>query len=337
MKRLFVLLFLWLTSISAMALDLDQDDLKSLPESGGGPVKVWVRFALIDIEQIDSAKQNFTVNYAYMVRWQDDRLKHDAEHDVVVDLGDIWYPQIQITNQQKLFKTLPEEANVSPNGEVLMIQRVWGNLSQPLDLRNFPFDKQHFYIKMMAAGDSHQSVVLVKDDRFPSGLAKKFSLPDWEITGWDVELGQGALFDDLPKRSVYIVDLQAQRSSNYYVVKVMSPLVFIVMMSWIVFWVDAAKAGPQIGVATTSMLTLIAYRFAIGKEMPQISYITRMDGFVFASTVLVFVTLILAVTTAVLAQKEKAHIGKKIDRVCRWLVPMIFIYIAWHSLVYMRV
>jgi hypothetical protein len=64
------------------------------------------------------------------------------------------------------------------------------------------------------------------------------------------------------------------------------------MMSWTVFWIDPTNGGPQISVAVTSMLTLIAYRFAIGSEVPKLPYLTRLDGFILAGSLLVFLSLI---------------------------------------------
>jgi hypothetical protein len=52
-------------------------------------------------------------------------------------------------------------------------------------------------------------------------------------------------------------------------VKVILPLILIVAMSWIVFWIDPEESGIQISVAITTMLTLIAYRFAVGADLPK--------------------------------------------------------------------
>ena len=37
------------------------------------------------------------------------------------------------------------------------------------------------------------------------------------------------------------------------------PLILIVMMSWVVFWIDPRDFGPQMGMATASVFTLIAF------------------------------------------------------------------------------
>ena len=63
-------------------------------------------------------------------------------------------------------------------------------------------------------------------------------------------------------------------------------------MSWAVFWVDPKEIGPQLGLAATSMLTLIAFQFAFTGLLPRISYLTRADRFVFSASLLVFLALV---------------------------------------------
>ena len=56
-----------------------------------------------------------------------------------------------------------------------------------------------------------------------------------------------------------VLEFEAHRLLGFYIWKVMIPLVLIVFMSWTVFWIDPVHVAAQIGVATTSMLTFIAY------------------------------------------------------------------------------
>ena len=95
-------------------------------------------------------------------------------------------------------------------------------------------------------------------------------------------------------------------------------------MSWTVFWIDPNEAGTQISVAVTSMLTLIAYRFAIDTQLPRLPYMTRLDAFILISTLLVFFSLIEVLLTTILDNKEQKARAKTIDRYCRVIFPVIF-------------
>ena len=116
--------------------------------------------------------------------------------------------------------------------------------------------------------------------------------------------------------------------------QIIIPLILIVMMSWVIFWVDPKESGTDIGVAVTCMLTLIAYRFAISKFLPVISYLTRLDYFILFSTFLVFASLVESVLTSLLARRKRMPQAIMVDRVSRVLFPAVFVLIIFQSLVW---
>ena len=96
------------------------------------------------------------------------------------------------------------------------------------------------------------------------------------------------------------------------------------MMSWAVFWIDPVNASSQISIAVTSMLTLIAYRFAVATQLPRLPYMTRLDVFFLVSTLLVFFSLIEVVATIILDNTQKKRRAQRIDFYCRFIFPVIF-------------
>lgn len=302
-----------------------------MPE-GGGATPVYVTMAFVDIDEVDSAQQNFTANMFMMIRWNDPRLAHEGPGNIVIPDLDAWHPDIQFVNQQKIWPTLPEVLHIAPSGEVLYKQRVWGPFSQPLNVRNFPFDSQRFEVRLASVEQSPDEIDFQKDPDVPSGLAPEFSLPDWEILGWDLDFSPYrplALGQELASCSIA---LEAKRYVAPYLYKVILPLVLIVAMSWIVFWVNPKESSTQINVATTSMLTLIAYRFMVGGELPAVPYLTRLDEFILSSTLLVFAALMQAVITSIMANQDRISWALWADRVCRLLFPVAFFVLTYYAL-----
>lgn len=71
--------------------------------SGAGDGKlseIQVFGAILDVDKIDSAEQNFTLNFYVMFRWNYHRLAHDQEGSVIRNLSEIWNPRLTITNTQ---------------------------------------------------------------------------------------------------------------------------------------------------------------------------------------------------------------------------------------------
>lgn len=160
-----------------------------------------------------------------------------------------------------------------------------------------------------------------------SGIGEAFSIADWRVVDWrittdvDIPGPGGVTASDAGMGMV----LETERLRGYYWIKVIAPLILIVAMSWAVNWIDPKDIGTKISITITAMLTLIAYRFAIGAALPQISYLTRMDLFILFSTILIYASLVTVVTTAAFSGKGRPEIAKRIDRVSRWGFPLFFV------------
>lgn len=217
-------------------------------------------------------------------------------------------------------------SELDPDGTVRIVQRYWGMFSNPLDLRDFPLDQHEFNIQFIAAaGETNEIQIIPADEEHMlTGLAEKLSLPDWGIIEWNVSNEPVELIVGMNEVPGFKFSFNAKRHVGYYLTKVLLPLIMIVMMSWIVFWIHPSEAGSQISVSITSMLTLIAYRFAIGSSLPAVSYLTRMDTFILFSTIMVFIALLQAILTSRLVKDERVELALSIDRACRIIFPVIF-------------
>lgn len=281
MKRLFFHLIVaaWL-SMPLVSSGATPPEAIEVSRPVKGPVKVHVTIFIIDVDEIKSANQSFDANVYIQYRWQDQRLAHKGSQMIVRALDEIWNPEIQIINRQKIWLTLPAIVKISPQGEVVVRQRVWGSFSQPLKLHDFPFDRQSFFIQLAAIGYTQEEVEFVLDAKEKSGIAQELSVADWNILGWKAEPRDYKPTPSVNPTSGFAFHFEAERKTGYFIIKVIIPLILIVAMSWVVFWIDPTESGTQITVAITTMLTLIAYRFAIDVNLPKVSYLTRMDYFI---------------------------------------------------------
>ncbi len=311
-------LFFFFAASGAVAADL------TVPESDG-PFPVTVLVYVLDIDDIDSSKQTFTANVFLRLNWTDPRLVYEGEGPIIKAMDEIWHPHIQILNQQRLLKTYDEHFEVFPDGRVRYRQRFWGNFSQPMDLRDYPADDQVLSIQLFAAGHSPDQVELVASTEAKHAISANLSVTDFEITGSEWVVEPFRPLDSGPGKASIRRNYFASRKTGYFIVKIFIPLILIVMMSWSVFWIDPADGGTQIGVATTTMLTLIAFRFAIDNSLPRISYLTRLDEFVMASTVLVFLILFEVIITSRLAKTGLRERALKVDRWSRLVFPLVFV------------
>ena len=330
LARLFGVAVLWL----GLTFSINTSTFAGIgrPSPEQGPTQVEVMMFLFDVDDVDGANQSFEANVFFEFRWHDPRLVHEDLDGISRPLTEVWHPRIQLFNQQKVWKTFPDVIGISPNGDAVYRQRVWGSFSQPLELQDFPFDRQVFEIQLVASGYTSEDVDLVVDPK--SQIAERFSLPDWNIVDWKVESRPIQAIPGDAKTAAVTFSFEATRRIGYFIGKVIIPLILIVAMSWVVFWIDPKEAGSQISVAITAMLTLIAYRFAMGSNLPLVEYMTRLDLFILGSSILIFASLVQVVITSSLAKSDRLFEAREIDIWCRWLFPLAFVLIALETLVF---
>jgi fumarate reductase subunit D len=304
-----------------------------MPESPDGPFTVEMSVFLVDVDDIDAAEQNFTANVMYTASWYDPNIAERFDEKDILPVTELWTPNLQVVNQQKIWPTLPEVVQVNPDGKVFYQQRVWGQFSMPFNLRNFPFDTQDFSIQFMSVASRGEKIKFIQSKEISSGLAEKFSQADWKILKWEANEKKFTPRETID-RDGFIMTFWAERKTGYYIIKMIIPLILIVMMSWTVFWVDPKDAGTQVGVAVTSMLTLIAYRFATDALLPKVSYLTRLDYFILGSTILIFSGLIEVLVTSSLAKKDKLDLARLVDKFARVLMPLFFLGIILKAFVF---
>ena len=341
---IILLLFAWDISFSmASETKIPSGVDMSRPDADKGPTKVSVAMWLLDIDSINSSDQNFVANVFVKLSWKDERLAHSNTSNETYRVDQVWTPVIQIANEIGIVRrTLPEVVRVNQDGVVIYRQRFVGPFSQPLKLNDFPFDSQTFQIQLVPSGTSTSSADIkfvadkvwiddgVKD---AAGISDNISLPDWKIKSFDT-FPEAYAISPLIKNPGYIFEFVAKRDIRHYIWKVIIPLLFIVMMSWAVFWIDPSNSGTQIAVAMTSMLTLIAYRFAIDTQVPKVPYMTKLDQFMVVGTIFVFLSLIQVLITSRLFQSGRMELSRKVDRLSRILFPLFFVVGLFLSLVF---
>ena len=333
MKKIMLFFFIIIltTTISSVAnarsplpVDCELKEVKSdlRPGASSQPTMVTVGLRLIDVTAIEDTSQSITADFLVTQDWTDPRL---AEYKgCQFSLNDVWYPEIDVLNSGRLFKKLNDFVEVSEAGRVRLTQRYRGSLVFIYDAHLFPFDTQNIVVSLLSEKHDQNKVKIIINETVTGRNPAAFNIPDWSITDVSAQVVTQHFEIGNSSHSSFEFSIPAKRLSGYYAWKVILPLMLIVFMSWTVFWIKPSQVGPQISMSATSMLTLIAFQFAMGDLLPRLSYFTVMDLFMFGSTVIVFLALIESVTTNYLVNKNKEAIALQLDRHCCWIFPVVF-------------
>jgi hypothetical protein len=335
MRKIRCLLVVLLALSIQLARGAEMPAVIDRPRAQDGPTQVSVGIWIADITSIDSAQQSFTAEIAVVLRWKDPRLAHTGPGVVRYPIEQVWHPRIAIVNETNgVSRKFSDYVEVEPDGRVIYRQRYAGAFTQRLRLRSFPFDRQTFRLQFVAIRYRANEVQFVPDQDWldnglkqAGGIAPSITLPDWTIENWNTKSLSYALAPGF-EYSGYAFEFTAVRDAQHYIWKVILPLVLIVIMSWSGFWIAPVHANSQISVAVTSMLTLIAYRYAVDSQVPRLPYMTRIDIFFLVSTLLVFFSLIEVLATTILDNNQQTERAKKIDRYCRVIFPAMFAIVS---------
>ena len=83
--------------------------------------------------------------------------------------------------------------------------------------------------------------------------------------------------------AVHIQAIFTTLNVGYYILKVLLPVIFIVFLSFSVFWIRNQEIEAKLNVSIVCLLALIAYNFAVNSDIPKINNLTILDSFVLIS------------------------------------------------------
>ncbi len=307
------------TGICAAATDLAR------PDAGGAPTRVQVGLYLADLYEISGGDQTFGADVVLKAEWNDPRLAGRWTGLKSMGLDEVWHPRLQLVNQRGVSATLPQRVEVDPSGRVLYRQRWWGRFTGRMDFRLFPMDRQRFHVQVVSLGYPRGEVEMVpSSEANGGGKAATLSLTDWEVGPARMEIRDYESGVGMKPLSGVELAWDGQRHFGYHAVQVILPLVMIVLMGCTALWVDPSVVNTRISVSVTTMLTLIAYRFALGRLVPNLPYLTRFDYFTLGSTVLVFLMLVVVAWCAYLFGRDRKPLVDRIDRWARIGFPVLY-------------
>jgi hypothetical protein len=242
--------------------------------------------------------------------------------------GQIWTPQLEMINAASPRTRGEISIMVSPDGTVRYAERLLVDLSSRFALRRFPFDRQRLVIIIhpFLAYGPHIKFKLNNTSTWTASEFQTFSsLAQWHLLGLSSDLTTAPTYGGLTMPEARF-QIEVERRSSFYLWKVFIPLLLMVFLSWAVFWVEASDLSNQIQIAVTTILTVIAFAFAISATMPRLPYLTYIDAFFLECYIYVFIAVVELMTVHVTHRSERRRdLGMRIRRYSRWIIPASFV------------
>ena len=320
------------TKARAAALNPTTDQtLLEPPGSPGAPVPVKVGLYITNLGDIDEVRERVELDGYLIVSWKDPRLaaapaaSNGTNYWQRYREGQIWMPSLELANAVTRRERLSFSILANAQGSVRYVEHFDAQVSSDFLLRQFPFDKQNLQVIVQPFLTDRTQLEL-SVDLGSSGVGGDtwVELPEWKI------LGLAATAETLKIRNVVgdipqiRFDLKVRRRLAFYLWKVFLPILIMVLVSWCVFWIELSQFDWQAKIVVTTMLTLIAFSFAIERNLPRIGYLTFFDGVFLTSFVFIFLAMIEITLIHVLHLRKRESAAAAIHSASRWVFPLVY-------------
>lgn len=309
------------------------------PPASDGPTRVSVGVLLSDVNAVTEQEETFEFEAVLTLRWRDPRQAFDpAEAGVsekiyqggyqFAEVFDGWWPQIFLANESGQFESQAVLLRVEPDGSLTLIQEINAVAEMPMELRRFPFDRQHFEAIFEVLGLDADRVVLVADPDTTGSVDRGVSIAQWALH--DVRIATREEVSTLrsgrrAKISQAVLSLEMAREAGHMLRMVVLPLALLVFLTFTVFWMDRESLGDRMDISFIGILSVVAYQIVVSEHMPAIAYFTLMNGFLFSTYLLLAAGVVVNLAVSKLDQSGRTRAGNRVDRNCRWAFPLLFV------------
>jgi len=308
------------------------------PPNVAGPVVVRVRFEFHDILAIDDGGESFDFSGVSTLTWNDPRQAFEPAVEGVEEkvfqgayqfneVSTAWYPQLVLVNESGMYEKRGVVLRVRPDGSSTLTETITATAKVELDMHAFPFDRHRLDAVFEVLGFDQDEIVLEVESAYVSTtLGDDVRVPQWTIagSGMSVRDRTASYAGRQGVSSAFIASVDVDRNAFYIGRLVVYPLIIIVLLSFSVFWMERSSLGDRTSVSFIGILTGVTYQVLVSDKMPDIAYVTLMNGFLNLSFATMCATVVINLVVGALDRKGRDELGDLIDRRCRWIFPLVY-------------
>ncbi len=329
LKRYFTTLFLF----TAMAFNATETAALAFAPSDeptqAHPAVVRVGILIRNIIDIDDVNENWEISGLLIASWIDRSLRFRAGARSHVYRGlsaGMWKPDFEFTNEERPTTFRFVDLYAEPDGTIVYTQMFSATLSSSLNLRRFPFDSQVLPVVVQASGDDLDRTILRPDSQDSALSNRSYAgVSQWSPVSLTENLGTVVGSASAAKDVEF--GLKVRRNPRSYVLKFIVPLLLLVIISWITFWLshEEFKTKDQLQSAVSTLLIVVAFNITATNILPRTEYITYIDALLFVCFIFVMISIGTIVVTHLLQIKKSEQRALKVRRLAGVILPLAFL------------
>lgn len=250
------------------------------------------------------------------------------------------YYNLEIVNGDVIFNDVQEEKIVGD--QFYVSGRLKGKFQFASDFSNYPFDKQQLYIQLEHPTLTIDQLILIPDSSSyikcnqsksfwglskgleSEGLVASSSGFKMGKREYETDFGDPSIKESSSVYSNLTYFIYVSRDPVPYVIKFMLPLIIILCLAYLVFYIPAEALDLACGLTVTSLLAGIAFQWTVSDDLPNVGYLTCVDKIFYLSYILIMLAMVQTVWTYHLEKNGNMRLSNQLEILGRWLFPILF-------------
>uniref|UniRef100_A0A3Q3DT29 Gamma-aminobutyric acid type A receptor subunit alpha6a n=1 Tax=Hippocampus comes TaxID=109280 RepID=A0A3Q3DT29_HIPCM len=268
---------------------LDGYDNRLRPGSGGGVTEVKTDIFVTSFGPVSDVEMEYTADMFFRQMWFDERLKFEGPIEILrlnnLMVDKIWTPDTFFRNSKKSIShnmTTPNKLfRIMQNGTVLYTMRLTISSECPMNLMDFPMDGHTCPLRFGSYAYTSSEIVFT----WRKGPVKSVDCPKESMSLLQYDLVGQTLSSEIFKSntghySVQVVHFHLQRKLGYYLIQTYIPLIMVVVLSQVSFWINKESVPARTVAGITTVLTMTTLSISARQSLPKVAYATAMDWFI---------------------------------------------------------
>jgi hypothetical protein len=308
------------------SLELDKPD-RMAPEER----QVWIGFHVLELSQVNIRKGEFQADLYYWIRY---RTPQEPTDTALMENLEFMNGNVAIHR----------EVDRKAVGDWTYVAwRVQGAFHWLPELQRYPLDTQKLPIRIEHANLQTQAYEFIDDDdsyRLGGtpvnrwGIGNAVRVPDYDIKEvnrnslvykYETNFGDPEVVTPDTNFSRFELVVHMDRRFEPYLIKILVPLIIILTVAYLVFFVPADALETAAALTVTSLLASIAFQMTLASGMPENGYMVTSDRIFHLCYLLIMLAMSETVLTFNLEKNGHAILADRIEVVSRWVYPLGFL------------
>lgn len=166
-------------------------------------------------------------------------------------------------------------------------------LEDPLDLHDFPFDRQNMNISLKLVGLERNRRVRLTffGHRVRIHVASPVVLNEWQMEPAIEQYG----LERHPRHggpTSLEIRFRLQRIPRFYIFQIIIPLFLIVSLGFLASTLHLSELADRLSIILTLLLTTVAFKYMVAEYIPRVPYITVLDKYVTTGFLILFASAV---------------------------------------------